>query len=162
MLTVDRGIITYREAQLPVLLRLFTVFLGLSIVIGIPYAWTANASLSDPPPILLLLAVVTLVSVGFGGFFVFLGLVSASELRIDPALPLVTRIRRGPVLNDTTLIPRAAFGPPDVWMKDSVDDGPFPILRLPLQDRRRIEMACFDSRAEAEAWRDLIATALRA
>src|SRR5690606_546242 len=83
MLTVDRGIITYREAQLPVALRLFTIFLGLGIAIGIPCAWTANASLSDPPPILILLAVVTLVSVGFGGFFVFLGLVSASELRID-------------------------------------------------------------------------------
>lgn len=161
MLTVDRGIITYREAQLPMALRLFTIFLGLGIAIGIPCAWTGNASLSDPPPILLLLAMVTLVSVGFGGFFVFLGLVSASELRIDPALPHVARIRRGPVLNDTRLIPRAAFGPPVVWMKDS-EDGPFPILRLPLQGCRRIEMACFDSRAEAESWRDLIAGALRA
>lgn len=159
MLTMEQGIITCREAQPPLALRLFIVFLGLGIAIGIPSAWTAGASLSDPPPILLLLAVITVVSVGFSGFFVFIGLVSATELRIDPALPQATRIRRGPALNDTTLIPRAAFGPPMVWMKDS-EDGPFPILRLPLRDRRRIEMACFGSRAEAEAWRDLIARAL--
>ncbi len=160
MLTMEQGIITYRETQLPVALRLFTGFLGLSIAIGMPYAWMANASLSDPPLILVLVSVVALVSVGFGGFFVFLGLISASEMRIDPALPQVTRIRRGPILNDTTLIPRSAFGQPEVRMKDS-EDGPFPILRLPLEGRRRIEMVCFDSRAEAEAWRNLIAKALK-
>lgn len=162
MLTVDRGIITYREAQLPLALRLFSGFLGLLIATGIPYVWIAGASLSTPPLLLLLVAVVTVVSVSLGSFFVFLSLVSASEIRIDPSLPQVTRIRRGPLLNDMALIPRTAFGTPEFWMKPSVEDDPTPMVLLPLQGRRRIEMVGFDSRAEAEAWRDLIATALRA
>ena len=159
MLTMDRGIITYRETPLPLALRLFSGLLGLGIATVIPLVWIGGASLATPPLLLALVAAVAAVAVGFGGFLIVLGLASATELRIDPAGP-ATRIRRGRLLNDSTPIPRDAFGPPEVRMKDS-EDGPFPILHLPLQGRRRLELTGFDSRAEAEAWRGLIAAALR-
>lgn len=159
MLTIEQGIITSRETPLPLALRLFAAFLGIGIGTVIPLAWLANAQAQTRAPVLVLLAVVVLVSVVFGAFLIFLSLSSRTEMRIDPAQPMVLRIRRGPILNDRTEIPRGCFGTPVVTMRDS-EDGPFPVLTLPVQGRRRIQLAGFDSRAEAEAWRDLIARAL--
>lgn len=161
MLTMDQGRITCRQTPLPLPLRLFIGFLGIGIGTVIPGAWISNVTAASPVPVLLLVALVTAVSVAFGVFLITVSLVSATELRIDPR-GAATRIRRGPLLNDSVPIPRSAFGPPEVVMRDSVEDGPFPILRLPVQGHRRMEFTCFDTRAEAEAWRDLITQALRA
>ena len=160
MLTMDRGIITCRQTPLPPALRLFSGFLGIGIGTVIPGAWISNVTAATPAPVLLLVALVTAVTVAFGVFLIVVSLVSATELRIDPRGG-ATRIRCGPLLNDRAQIPRSAFSPPEVVMRDS-EDGPFPILRLPVQGHRRMEFTCFDTRAEAEAWRDVIARALRA
>lgn len=160
MLTMDQGCITCRQTPLPPALRLFSGFLGIGIGTVIPAAWISNVTAATPAPVLLLVALVTAVSVASGVFLIGVGLVSVTELRIDP-LGAATRIRRGPLLNDSVPIPRSAFGPPEVVMHDS-EDGPFPILRLPVQGHPRMEFTCFDTRAEAEAWRDVIARALRA
>lgn len=161
MLTIEQGTITYRERPLSWLLRAFIAVLALGVGIGIPATWLANVGPATSLTVLALVALVVIVCVGFAAFMVLLLLASTTELWIDPSKASVTRIRRGPIRNDTTLIPRDSFGPPVVTMRDS-EDGPFPILRLPLADRKRIEMTCFDSRAEAEAWRDVIAAALSA
>jgi len=161
MLTMDAGIITYRENPLPWPLRIFIAVLAVGTGIGIPAAWLANVSATTPLAVLALVAAVTIACAAFGLFLMLLVFVSTTELRIDPSQPDALRLRRGPVLNDSTAIPRRAFGLPAVTLRDS-DDGPFPVLTLPVQGRRRIEMACFDSHAEAEAWRNLIARALAA
>ena len=161
MLSMDQGIILYRETPLPLALRGFIAFIGISCGLGIPAAWLANASLSMPLPALALLAVVVVVCPGFCVVLVGLALVSTTELRIDPALDSVTRTRRGPLLNDVNHFPRHGIGPPVVTMRDA-EDGPFPVLRLPLQRGKWIEMASFSSRDEADLWRDRIAAALAA
>ncbi|MBL9056701.1 MAG: hypothetical protein JNJ84_10550 [Rhodobacteraceae bacterium] len=161
MLRMDANRITYRESPLPWPLRAFVLFLGLGVGLGIPAAWLANVGAETSWPVLALVAAVVLVSGGLGGFFLLLALVSTTELRIDPALPGVTRSRRGPLINDTRTVPRHSIGPPALIMREA-EDGPFPVLRLPVPGGRPIEMACFDSRAEAERWRDAIAAALRA
>ncbi len=161
MLTMDQGIITSREAPLPLALRFFAAFLGIGIGTMIPLAWLVNVSDQTSAPVLVLVAAVVLASVAFGVFLIFVSLASATELRIDPAQASVLSTRRGPLVNDRLEIPRKNFGPPAVVMHDS-EDGPFPILTLPVQGRRRLQLMDFDSRAEAEAWRDLIAKALAA
>ena len=161
MLRTDANRITYRESPLPGPLRAFVLFLGLGVGLGIPAAWLANVGAETSWPVLALVAAVVLVSGGLGGFFLLLALVSTTELRIDPALPGVTRSRRGPLINDIRTVPRHSIGPPALIMRQA-EDGPFPVLRLPVPGGRPIEMACFDSRAEAERWRDAIAAALRA
>jgi hypothetical protein len=159
MLTMDNGIITYRERALPGPLRSFIALLGFSVGLGIPAAWLANVNAQTSWPTLALVALVVVACTALGMLFVLLALVSAIELQIDPTAATVLRIRRGPLLNDTTKIPRGTFGTPVVIMRDS-EDGPFPILQLPMAGRKRIEMACFDNRSEAEAWRKAIAVAL--
>ena len=161
MLTMDGNRITYRERPLPLPLRGFIAVLAFGVGLGIPAAWLANVGMQTRWPVLALVAVVVLVCAALGGFFLLLTLVSTTELHIDPALPDVRRIRRGPLLNDTKAIPRHRIGPPALIMRQA-EDGPFPILRLPVPGGSPVEMACFDSRAEAERWRDAIAAALRA
>ncbi|NTT84983.1 hypothetical protein [Tabrizicola fusiformis] len=161
MLRMDANRITYRENPLPWPLRAFVLFLGLGVGLGIPAAWLANVGAETSWPVLALVGAVVLVSGGLGGFFLLLALVNTTELWIDPALPGVTRSRRGPLINDIRTMPRHSIGPPALIMREA-EDGPFPVLRLPVPGGRPIEMACFDSRAEAERWRDAIAAALRA
>ncbi len=161
MLTMNQGRITYCESPLPLLLRGFIGVIGLGVGLGIPGAWLANVNAQTSWAALAFVVIVVLVSALFGCVFILIALASATELRIDPTQPAVLRLRRGPLLNDSTAIPRHDFGPPTVIMRDS-EVGPFPILRLSLAGRRRIEIACFDSSAEAERWRDTIAAALRA
>lgn len=161
MLTMDENRITYRERPLPWPLRGFIAVLALGVGLGIPAAWLANVGMQTSWPVLALVAGIVLACGALGGFFLLLTLVSATELQIDPARPEVIRIRRGPLISDTRAIPRHSIGPPALIMRQA-EDGPFPILRLPLPGGRPVEMACFDSRAEAERWRDAIAAALRA
>ena len=158
---MDNNRITYQERPLPAVLRAVIAVLGFGVGLGIPSAWLANVGPETSVPVLILVAAVVLVSLTAGGFFLMLTLVSTTELQIDPTQPEVTRIRRGPLRNDTMAIPRQNIGPPALVMRKA-EDGPFPILRLPLSGGRPIEMACFDNRAEAERWRDAIAAALRA
>jgi hypothetical protein len=160
MLTSDQGRITYRERPLPLALRVFTCVIGLGTGFGIPAAWLANVSAQTPWPTLALVTIVVMVCAVFGGIFFLIAFASATELLIDPTQPAVIRTRRGPLQNDTTPIPRRNFGPPAVIMRDA-EDGPFPILRLPLPGAAQIDMACFDTRAEAETWCKIIAAALR-
>jgi hypothetical protein len=160
MLTVDQGLIIYREAPFRPALRLFIALIGLGIAFGIPAAWLANAHMGLPLVSLLVLGGVAVLSFGFGALLLALSLVSVTEVRIDPSADFVTRIRRGPLLNDRTQIPRTAIGPPVLTLRDG-EDGPFPLLTLTLPRGRRLEMACFADRAEAEAWRDRITAALR-
>jgi hypothetical protein len=161
MLTMDQGRITYRETPLPLALRGFIAVLAVGVGLGIPAAWLTNVTTQTSWPVLALLVVVVGVCLALGGFFLLLVLVSATELQIDPTQPDALRIRRGPVLNDRTPIPRRSFGSPEVVMRSS-EDGDYPLLRLPLPGGSRIEMACFDSRTEAEGWCRAISAALRA
>lgn len=161
MIAMDHGIITYRETPLPLALRVFIAVIGLGVGLGIPAAWLANASLSHPVWTWFLLGAVVIISAGFGGVLVILSLASATELRIDPGADSVTRIRRGPLVNDTTTYPRSLIGPPVLKMQDS-EDGPYPVLRLPMPGKRSQEMANFANRAEAEVWLNRITAALTA
>lgn len=111
MLTMDRGIITCRQTPLPPALRLFSGFLEIGIGTVIPGAWISNVTAATPAPVLLLVALVTAVTVAFGVFLIVVSLVSATELRIDPRGG-ATRIRRGPLLNDTVPIPAAPSARP--------------------------------------------------
>lgn len=120
----------------------------------------ANLSRATPPTLLALLGLICLATTAFAAFMAVLALAGTTEFQIDPASGSVLRVRQGPLLCDRTNLPKAAFGTPSVVMRDS-EDGPFPILQLPMDGwRRPFEMACFDSRAEAELWRDRIAAAL--
>jgi hypothetical protein len=161
MLSIDQGIITYRETPLSWPLRAFIALIGLSTGIGIPAAWLANASFSMPLLSLTLLGVVVVTCAGFGALLIVITFASVNELRIDPADDCVTRTRRSPLVNGTTRIPRRDLGLPTVIMRDS-DDGPFPILHLTFPGGRRFEMANFDTRAQAELWRDRIGATLTA
>jgi hypothetical protein len=111
---------------------------------------------------LALLLVLIAGPLAFALFLLRVLLASAIELQIDPQSPDVLRIRRGLILNDRTEIPRHSFGPPEIVMRQT-EDGPTPMLRLPLPVRGRIiESTNFMNRAEAEGWCRAIAAALRA
>ena len=58
MLTMDQGIITSREAPLPLALRFFAAFLGIGIGTMIPLAWLVNVSDQTSAPVLVLVAAV--------------------------------------------------------------------------------------------------------
>lgn len=154
--------ISYVEPPLPLALRGFVLVLAFGVGGIIPAVFLSHVSLSTPPMHLLVVAVICLATTVFAGFMVILAFVSATELQIDPRCDSVLRVRRGPILRSSQALPRADFGAPRLEMHES-EDGPFPILRLPVAGLRRpLEMACFADRAEAEVWRERIAAALAA
>ncbi|MFT4151125.1 MAG: hypothetical protein QM656_13085 [Paracoccaceae bacterium] len=161
MLTMDGDAILYRERQLPVVLRVFAVVLGLGIATVIPLAFLINLRPGMSALTLLVVGACVLFPLVIGPFFILIGLVSATELRLDPATGRATRILRGPVVNRRDSFALSDISVDQVAMRDS-EDGPFPILRLHLPGWRRwLDMACFDNRAEAEAWRARILSTLR-
>lgn len=161
MLSMANGTITYRETPLRWPLRAFIAFIGFCTGLGIPTTWLAEASFSMPVTSLAVLGLVVVICAGFGAIMVMIAFSSVSTLRIDPADDCVTLNRRGPFKNDTTRIPRCDIGLPKVTMRHS-DDGPFPILHMPLPAGKPLEMVGFDNRAQADFWRDQIETTLLA
>jgi len=160
MLTSDGKAIIYREKRIHPALRMFAVFLGLGLATVIPAPFVMHAQWGTPSPILLLAAFCIVFPIAVGALFVLIGLASSTELRLDPATRRAERRLRGPIVNRHESFRFSEMPAPEVVMCHNSEDGPFPILRLPLPRGRRLDMACFANRAEAEAWRDRIARPL--
>ena len=151
MIAMQGATLVYREDPLPLWLRGFAAVLGVGLMIGIPGPFPIHADLTRLMPDLLLAVPFILAPLALGGFFVFLSLCSARELWLDPSSRMATDRLRGPLVNKTRHIPLSDFSPPHVFLRESSEEGPSPILRLRLPNRR-IDMVCFDSLAEAEQW----------
>lgn len=156
MLTIDGNAIIYKEKPLRPLLRTFIVLLGLGLAIMVPAPFIIHANWGSLSWTLPLVVFCILFPIGVGIIFVLIGLVSATELRLDPATGRVDRRLRGPIVNRSDTFRLSDIAPPEVFMNDNSDGGPFPVLRLKLPDGRRLDMACFSDRREAELWRDRI------
>lgn len=156
MLTVDGNAIIYKEKPLNPVLRAFIVVLGLGLATVTPAPFIIHADWGTLSPTLVLAVFCILFPVAVGAAFVGIGLVSATELRLDPATGRVDRALRGPVLNRRDSFRLSDFTPPEVVMNHNSEDGPFPVLRLRLPNGRSLDMACFSDRAEADLWRDRI------
>jgi len=160
MLTQDAETIVYREKPLPLLLRLFALLLAVGLVTVVPAPFVIHADWTTPSSMWLLAILCIGFSASVGIAFAVIALVSATELRLDGRSGTATRVLRGPIVNRSDDYRLAEFGMPVVTMRESSDDGPFPILNLPLPGGRKVQMACFADRAEAECWRDRIAMLL--
>ena len=160
MLIFDGDAIVYRERPLPLALRLFAGFLGLGIAIVIPTPFIIHADWTTLSPSLALAAASIVAPLLIGPFFVVIALASATELRLDPATGWADRRQWGPVINRRDRFRLSEMAAPEVIMRESSEDGPFPILRLNLPARGKLDMACFADQAEAEHWRDRIARVL--
>lgn len=162
MLTMEGPMIRYREVPLHPAIRAFAVFLGLGIATLIPLPFLMHAHWGMSAPMLLLVAACVVFPLILGPFFVLIGLVSATDLRLDPVTGRAIRTLRGPVVNRQDSFALAELSLDQVVMRDS-EDGPFPVLRLRLPGWRRwLDIACFDSRAEAEAWRARLLSVIEA
>ena len=161
MLTTEGRAIIYRETPLPLGLRLFILLIGLSVGIGVPLPFVVHAAWGTPDPVLLLAIVFILAPLAFGGFLVACALWSASDVRLDPEAGRAERTLRGPIVNRHESFPLGDVAVSEVVMRDS-DDGPWPLLRLLLPRGRKLDITCFTSRDEAEAWRARIAATLGA
>lgn len=150
MIAFDDDAITYRETPLPLWLRAFAIFLGVGLATVIPTPFIIHADWTNFSPVLILAAVCIVAPIAIGAFFIFVGFSSANYLRLDPVTGFAERVLKGPIINRKDRFPLSQIGAPEVIMHDS-EDGPFPILRLPLPSGR-IEMACFESIGEAHAW----------
>jgi len=159
MIAFDGAAIIYRERPLPLWLRAFAVFLGVGLATVIPTPFIIHADWTVFSPVLVLAALCIVTPIALGAFFVFLGFVSATDLRLDPAAGVAERSLRGPIVNRKDRFSLSEISKPEVVMRDS-EDGKFPILKLRLP-RGRVEMACFDSEAEARAWCSQINLLLR-
>lgn len=157
MLTMDGPAILYSEDQLPLGIRLVTLLLGAGLAIAIPVPFLVHADWTTPSFTLLLAALFIVVPMAAGLFFIRIALVSAADLRLDPATGQVTRKLRGPVVNRVEHFPLTALAPPTAFMRDSIEDQPFPILRLRLPTGSAIDICCCRDLAEAKSWRDRIA-----
>lgn len=160
MLVQEQDAIVYREKPLNLPLRLFILVLAAGLTIVVPAPFVIHADWSSFSPTLLLAAACIAFSVSVGLFFLVVALVSATELRLDGRTGQAVRILRGPIVNRHDCYPLAGFGKPDIAMRDSSEDGPYPILTLKLPTGGALTMACFADRAEAELWRDRIAALL--
>ncbi|MCF1707631.1 hypothetical protein L0V05_02255 [Tabrizicola sp. J26] len=160
MLSIEDQTIVYRQPQLPWALRLFMLILGLSLAIGMPLPFFIHLDWLTPSPMILIGLAFMVIPPAMGGFLLAAALWSAAELRIDPATGWAQRILRGPFVNRSDQFPLADLAVSDVIMRDS-DDGTYPLLRVSMPGRRRLDMACFFDRAEAEQWRARIERALR-
>lgn len=160
MISEDRHIITFRQKQPPLLLRLFAIFLGLGISTVIPAPFIIHADWGNWSPSLLLALLCIVIPPVIGCLFIVIGLVSATALRIDAATGEVTRTMRGPILRRNERYPLASIAPPELVMRDS-EDGPYPILRLRLPQWPLVEMCDFANRAEAEHWQNRITRMLQ-
>lgn len=159
MLTVEGETIIYSEQQLPLLLRLFVLILGLCVATGIPLPFLIHADWRSPDPTLVLAVIFIVFPLAVGGFLVAVSLWSASEVRLDPRAGRAERTLRGPILNRDEEFPLSDLSLSEVVMRDS-DDGPYPLLRLTLPRGLPIDIACFTNRAEAERWQSRIAATL--
>lgn len=157
MLAYEGNAIVYRERPLPWGLRLFIIVLAFGVGLGVPAPFVIHADWSKPSPVLILVLACIIFSAMVGAFFLLMGLASATELRFDPATRRVWRRLRGPVVNRQDSFAFADIPPPKVIMRPS-EDGPFAVLRVTLPGWwRRLDMACFDSRAQADRWCNRIA-----
>jgi hypothetical protein len=162
MLIQEQDAIVYRETPLNLPLRLFILVLAAGLTIVVPAPFLIHADWTSFSPTLLLAAACIAFAVSVGIFFLVVALVSATELRLDGRTGQAVRILRGPVVNRRDCYPLSQFGEPDVSMRESSEDGPYPILTLKLPTGGALTMACFADRAEAELWRGRIATLLSA
>ncbi len=151
--------LVYREDPLPLWLRCFAAVLGMGLMTCIPGPFLIHADFTRLVPDLLLAVPFILAPVALGGFFVFLSLSSAGELRLDPASGMATHRLFGPLVNRTRYFPLSNLSSPEVFLRENSEEGPSPILRLRLP-RGRIDMVCFDNLAGAEAWAARIRTIL--
>jgi hypothetical protein len=161
MLTFDGAAIVYRQDSPSWSFRLFAIFLGLGLATCIPLPFIVHTDWLNPSPVLLLAVACIVFPIFVGGVFVLMGTASATELRLDPVTGRAERELRGPIVNRRDSFRLSDIAPPDLIMRDS-EDGSFPILRLRLPNRSRIEMACFVDRADAERWRESITRILPA
>lgn len=152
MLTIHGRAIVYREKPLPLWLRVFAIFLGVGLATVIPASFLIHADWARWLPTLPLAFVFCLVPVVAGAVFVYIGLVSATLLRLDPVTGLATRTLMGPLVNRTETFRLDALEMPVVVMHEASEEAPFPLLRLKLAKSRTVEMACFSDRAEADKW----------
>jgi len=162
MLVQEQDAIIYRERPLGLPLRLFILVLAAGLTIVVPAPFLIHADWASFSPTLLLAAACIAFAVSVGLFFLVVAFASATELRLDGRTGQAVRILRGPIVNRRDCYPLAQLGAPDVSMRESSEDGPYPILTLPLPTGGALTMACFADRAEAELWRDRIAALLSA
>jgi hypothetical protein len=135
---------------------LFTLGLGAGLAIVVPAPFLVHADWTTPSFTLLLAALFIVLPIAAGVFFIRVALVSAVDLRLDPATGQVTRKLRGPITRRVEHFPLSALAPPIVFMRDSIEEQAFPILRLRLPTGRTIDICCCRDLAEAELWRDRI------
>ncbi len=160
MIREEQHAILFRQKSPPLALRLFAIVLGLGIATVIPAPFIIHADWSQWSATLLLVLACIIIPPVIGGVFIIIGLVSATDLRIDAARGEVTRIMRGPILRRHECYPFTAIAPPELTMRDS-EDGPYPILKLRLPRWPVVEMCDFAHRAEAEYWQDRITQMLQ-
>ena len=152
--------LVYREEPLPLWLRGFAAFLGLGLMTGIPGPFLYHADLTRILPDVLLAVPFVLAPTALGGFFVFLSLCSANELSLDPASRIARHRQFGPLVNRMRHFSFSELTPPEVFMRESSEEAPAPMLRLRLAGRR-FEMCGFSDRAGAEHWAGRISRILR-
>ncbi|MFC4254157.1 hypothetical protein GRI97_01890 [Altererythrobacter xixiisoli] len=160
MISEDRHSIIVLQKPLPLMLRIFAVFLGLGIATVIPAPFIIHADWSQWSPTLLVVVLCIAVPPVIGCVFILIGLSSATELRIDAERREITRIMRGPVYRRRDCYPFAGMQPPELIMRDS-EDGPYPILRWRLPQWPVAEMCDFAHREEAEYWQGRIGQMLQ-
>ncbi|MCO5091243.1 hypothetical protein [Bosea sp. (in: a-proteobacteria)] len=160
MIAMDDGVLMYREERPSLWLRIFIVALGIALTIGIPVPFVIHADWTTFSPMLLLAMLFIVLPAALGCFFVFIGLVSATDLRMDTHSGFAERHLVGPVINRKDRFPLSQIKPPEVFLHGSAEEDPTPVLRLRLP-RGRVDMACFRDLADARAWAEQINRILR-
>ena len=150
MIAMEGDVLVYRE-RLPLWQRAVAIVLGITVAVGIPAVFLVLADWTQLTQTLLLAVPFIVFPIALGGFFVFMGLVSATRLRMDPNSGLAERQLFGPVINRTDRFPLSEVKPPDIFLRRSREEDSMPVLRLSLP-RGCIEMMCFCDLADAQAW----------
>lgn len=158
-ISYDGRAIIYKEKPLPLLLRLFALILGVGLCLVIPAPFIIHTDWTTLSWTAIIVVFCICFPVVVGGFFILIGLVSATELRLDPASGYAMRILRGPLVNRSERLRLSDFGAPEIVIRES-EDGPYAILRLSLPKGKKLDMACFDSEEDARHWRDRVEAVL--
>lgn len=156
VLTIEGDAIICEERPLPIGLRLFILFLGIGLALIVPVTFLIEASGAafSVGPVVMMAFIAAFMALGL--FLLRVALASAIRIRLDPQTGRASRRMRGPFGSRSDSFALGDLPLPESFMRDSVEDGPFAILRLRMPKGRAIEVAC-GSRLEAEMWRDHIA-----
>ncbi len=153
--------LVYAEQPFSWPLRGFILLLGLGMfVIPVPYVLHASWR---APNLMTLLAVACIVLPSLlGGFFLWVGVAGALRVEVDRASRRLRCSTRGPLGTRHWQIGFDRIERIEVVRREASDDPAFYLLVLHAAGHRPLQLGVYDTREDAEAWRQRLLAATSA